>query len=261
MKLFSSLLRWSSRLFPYTSPFPHYPPWNAVEILRRIRAGETGGFCAQYATVLGQVLQGLGYPVRFVDLADESLGDRHFVVEVYSREYGKWIVLEAMLGFMYVDGRRRPLSALEMHKRFAAKDLAGLHAVPALGIAKDHAFMYRNIRVEMRNNFLSAPVYVHWERKDGKDSIFFFPSLMVWSGGGTSFRNSPGIPVKDESVFNFTPLSPSGPPRRCWTLRGLDGRLSAMSPGQVIRVRLPSKVLADAIRQLYGIPADYHPLG
>ena len=83
---------------------------------------------------------------------------------------------------------------------------------------------------------------------------------MVWAGGGSSFRSSPGILVKDESIFNFIPAVPSGPTRRYWTLQGLAGDLSAMAPGQAIRVRLPSAVLAEATRKLYGIPADYQPL-
>src|SRR5579863_10541974 len=74
-----ALAKWTSQLFPGTSPFPHYPPWNAREILRRIRSHETGGFCAQYTIIFGQACQSLGYQVRYVDLSSPRDHNGHFV--------------------------------------------------------------------------------------------------------------------------------------------------------------------------------------
>src|SRR5579864_114815 len=40
-----ALAEWASRQFVASTPFPHYPPWDAQVILHRIRRGQTGGYC------------------------------------------------------------------------------------------------------------------------------------------------------------------------------------------------------------------------
>ena len=56
IEVFLQLMKWVRSQWSPSRPDP-YPPIDAIVILDKIRAGETGGFCAQYCFVLVQCLQ------------------------------------------------------------------------------------------------------------------------------------------------------------------------------------------------------------
>ncbi len=104
---FRALLVWVRATAPAGVPNP-YPRFNALEILDMTRKGETKAFCGQYAQVLVQSLISLGYQARYVGL------ESHEVLEVWSNDYVKWVVLDPFNGCYYRrDGA--PLNALELH--------------------------------------------------------------------------------------------------------------------------------------------------
>jgi hypothetical protein len=83
---------------------------------RLIRAGETGGFCAQYALVFGQSCQSLGYQVRYCDLASAGGENSHFVPEVYLPSLHRWVVFEPQFGHSYMNEQGAPLGVLDLHE-------------------------------------------------------------------------------------------------------------------------------------------------
>lgn len=114
MDLFLKLCAWTHRQWPHSVPNP-WPLDNALDILSAIRAGSTGGWCGQYAYVLADVIKAMGYfNVRYVELCRAD-GETHFVVEVWSDELRKWLVLDPDYGcYFRLRQRQVPASALEV---------------------------------------------------------------------------------------------------------------------------------------------------
>jgi hypothetical protein len=109
-----TLQSWTSREMRLGFPDP-YPKSNAADILSAIRSGTTRGFCAQYSYVLVDVLKALGfYAVRYVE-AESSSGSSHFAVELWSDEFQKWVLLDALYNIYYIDPAETPMSSLEVH--------------------------------------------------------------------------------------------------------------------------------------------------
>ena len=81
------LRKWVRDQWEGTSNF-YYPPWDAVEILDLARKHGNSPFCAQYGIVFLQCCISLGIPARYVDLPG------HFVVEVWSNEYNRWVLMD-----------------------------------------------------------------------------------------------------------------------------------------------------------------------
>lgn len=155
---FLALTDWTHRQWTSSRPEP-YPPCNAVDILREIRAGRTGGFCGQYAYVLADVLKAAGfYSVRYVELwrAGER-NESHFVVEAWSNQHAKWVVLDAHANVWYAfAGTGVPASAGEVRASLyggrpveARPSAAGAPLDPATN--RDY---YANIAVSLRSDLM-----------------------------------------------------------------------------------------------------------
>ncbi len=97
------LLAWTRRQWEPGRPDP-YPPIDAREILKRIRAGRTGGFCAQYCYVFVQAMQSLGFRARYMTLVD------HEVCEVYLPSRRRWACFDPLYEATYADASGFPLS-------------------------------------------------------------------------------------------------------------------------------------------------------
>ncbi|MCP5107339.1 MAG: transglutaminase domain-containing protein, partial [bacterium] len=99
---FLKLCDWTHRQWKRSVPDP-YPLSNAIDILKDIRSGKTGGFCGQYAYVLADVLKSLGFfSVRCVELwSSRAKNQSHFVVEAWSDRYEKWIILDPDYNIYY----------------------------------------------------------------------------------------------------------------------------------------------------------------
>ena len=93
--------------------------WDALEILSSDENGEVkGGYCLQYAIVLMQALQSFGFQARIVN-ANYSVWGGHELTEVWSNEFGKWILLDPNFDTYFADKETGiPLNALELHNRF-----------------------------------------------------------------------------------------------------------------------------------------------
>lgn len=177
---------WLKSLFPHRTPY-RMPPWNALLILDRASRGVDAFICVHYSVALVQCCLATGMQARVVNLhrgiaehyriGDEAVADppvdEHVVVEVWSAEHQKWVMLDPDFDCHYEqDGV--PLSAWEIHE---ALDAGGLEAVAcgrgphstsfnALGerlddeeefFAKVLPSYYRHVSVLMRNDFLSDP--------------------------------------------------------------------------------------------------------
>lgn len=158
--LFLGLTDWVHRQWKESVPDP-YPPPNAVDILREIRAGRTGGFCGQYAYVLAGVLEAEGYySVRFVELWDDSeANNSHFVVEAWCDQHAKWVVLDADQDIWYAfRDTGAPASAGEV--RASLYGGRPVEARPAVaGVVTDpanHVALYANLAVSMRSDMMRS---------------------------------------------------------------------------------------------------------
>lgn len=164
---FCKLLLWTRAQLVEGVPNP-YPPVDALEILDMVRSGQTRAFCGQYAQVLVQSLISLGYQARYVGLAS------HEVLEVWSNEHVKWIVLDPYNGW-YFRQAGVPLTALEVHEHVCA-DRAGEIEVVRLdpGVPRapaEQLTQYRTFNVSMFNNHPdlgnsgTADVETQWQRR------------------------------------------------------------------------------------------------
>lgn len=169
------LMDWVNSQWTNSAPDP-YPPWDANRILALIRAGKTGGFCAQYAVVLGQAALSLGWIPRYLDITtrerDPALG--HFTVELWSNQHNQWVVLDPFFD-CYFEREGKPLSALEIHQALVAGESDKIKLVRGQG--KNAAANSRlsdpqilakffHLAVDLRNNHLSSPQHF-WDRRDG----------------------------------------------------------------------------------------------
>jgi hypothetical protein len=146
------LMRWVRAQWEPGRPDP-YPPPDARVILRDIRDGFTGGFCAQYSFVLVQAISSFGSPARCVTVRG------HEVVEAWLRDENRWTLLDPMNSLQVLDGDSRSLDAYEIH--------CAVEAGERLDFLTDHrctedqaAYLdrYRQFAVWIRNDFVSRPL-------------------------------------------------------------------------------------------------------
>lgn len=127
LEIFERLTAWARSQFEPGVPDP-YPLSNGLSILADLRSGKTGGFCGQYAYLLGDALKSLGYfAVRYVELESEA-GAGHFAVEAWCDDLGRWVVLDPLNAALYeVD--HLPQSAVELHDALIARRSGAIKVV------------------------------------------------------------------------------------------------------------------------------------
>jgi hypothetical protein len=146
------LPHWTRAQFEPGRPDP-YPPPDAMTTLAEIRAGRTGGFCAQYAFVLVQALQSFGMPARVITI------DRHEVVETWLADTARWTMLDPFYELQVVDERGVSVSAIEIRRgRQAGAPLAVTPGGRLDQPLAQYLGRYDRIAVWIRNAFVSAPV-------------------------------------------------------------------------------------------------------
>ena len=145
------LVAWTRSQFEPGVPDP-YPPLDARIILRDIRSGFTGGFCAQYNYVLAQSLMSLGIPARYVTVVD------HEVIEAWLRDERRWICADPLHSATYVDESGRTLSVLDLHSRHreGSPILPGPGSLP--GTAREVERAFGELSVWLRNDHVSRPI-------------------------------------------------------------------------------------------------------
>jgi hypothetical protein len=169
LDLFLAGCDWTHRQWPSGEPRP-YPLCNALDILDDIRAGRTGGFCGQYAYVLADVLKASGFfAVRYVELTRPD-GEGHFVVEAWSDEHAKWVVLDPAYDLWYrLKGSGAPASALEVRDAlFGGPVVEPVAARGALDPrAASLAPYYSHVAVSLRSDLMrSARPLTNQDRYD-----------------------------------------------------------------------------------------------
>jgi len=146
------LMEWTGDQWALGVPSP-YPPPDAQVILRDIRAGFTGGFCAQYCFVLTQAIQSFGIPARLVTITG------HEVVEGWLRDEGRWVLLDPTYRLQVVYAAGRPLDALEVRRGVERGDAVAVtagHRLPEAEAA--YLARYRRFAVWLRNDLVSRPM-------------------------------------------------------------------------------------------------------
>lgn len=176
-----ALAQWTAGLFKASTPFPNYPPWDARKILSMIRKKETGGFCAQYAIIFGQVCQSLGYPVRYVDLANKNTDSTHFLTEIYILSLHKWVAFEPEFGKYYINRSGIPLSVMEIHEYSVNNKKEAVFTRPEQAlVSSEQLSLFFNFRYYLRNNYLSVPVYVAYVTSSGQTQVLFETYRLRW---------------------------------------------------------------------------------
>jgi transglutaminase superfamily protein len=146
------LLHWTREQFEPGRPDP-YPPPDAMKTLSEIRAGRTGGFCAQYAFVLVQALQSFGKPSRVVTIVN------HEVVETWLQDQGRWTMLDPLFELQVFDSSGRSLSAIEIRNgRNSGATLAITAENRLTEPLRQYVARYDRIALWIRNAFVSAPM-------------------------------------------------------------------------------------------------------
>lgn len=102
----------------------HYPPWDALEILKPYKDGKpTGGFCLQFNLIFLQACESFGFPGRAISISqgrcqEQHSGGGHEIVELWSDEWKKWVYVDGALAWYIVDPKSKvPLSMLELRQR------------------------------------------------------------------------------------------------------------------------------------------------
>jgi len=185
------LRHWAHRQWESGKRF-YYPAWDAVEILDLARNHANRGFCTQYAIVFLQACQSLGLHARYVNLPG------HFVVEVWSDEHNRWIIMDPMSDIHY-ERRGLPMTGRELFdscrgKRWSGVTVAGADGSRRAALADDLAH-YRSYAIDMDANQLSNPAkYRHngevrmLSRQEdyrrypvmGRDTLVFWNRYLVW---------------------------------------------------------------------------------
>lgn len=126
---FLKLKNWVARQWPDGNPIP-YPPWNALIILEWARrpVNPVYGFCAQFAQVMLQALLSLGYIARYIEIGLTYNPYAHFILEVWSNQYKKWIVLDPDYNVHFEAGGI-PLSAREVHNYYVTNQKASVTTI------------------------------------------------------------------------------------------------------------------------------------
>ena len=254
----TALARWTSAQFPETTPFPHYPAWNASVILKKIRSGKTGGFCAQYAFVFGQCAQSLGYSVRYWSIASRTDPAGHFLPEVYLPSEARWIAFEPMRGVRYIDDQNRPLGVFDLHQY-----AVGIREGPVLEWPTHRASTPNNIALfyglayQLRNNFLTLAAHVAVKNSAEGPELFFSPYRLRYLDSVNKNQPWPGDSYvsSDPRDFVFPFDTRHYEHRTCWTAVGFFRDLSPQSQGHVLRIRMPQNLFASIMRDLIADPA------
>ena len=112
------LNHWVSQQWDWHPPEVRYPEWNALEILERQADGKPlGGFCGQYAIVMVQCCLAMGMQARFVFGCTPGVISGHEVAEVWSDEYGKWVLMDPNMDRHYLDRATKvPMNMMDLHR-------------------------------------------------------------------------------------------------------------------------------------------------
>ena len=170
-EILTRLAAWSSRNWPWQQWHldEYYPPWDALEILKKHRDGKpVGGFCQQYDLVFLQACESFGFVGRDISIDSGTLGRPttvgHEPMEIWSNEFRKWVWVDGTAAYFPEDtASSEPLSLFEVRQR-QLRVLRGQPAEPIRIVhIVDSVLKWRGLDVDMsfaemrlipRSNFL-----------------------------------------------------------------------------------------------------------
>ena len=125
LDIISKLAAWSSRNWPWQQWHldEYYPPWDALEILKKHRDGKpVGGFCQQYDLVFLQACESFGFVGRDISIDSGALARPtvvgHEPMEIWSNQFHKWIWIDGTAAYYPEDpATHTPLSLYEVRQR------------------------------------------------------------------------------------------------------------------------------------------------
>jgi hypothetical protein len=138
------LMDWVHHLFPHQGR-DEAPDLSGLALLRAARDGAVTFRCVEFAHMLQHVLAAFAFPARVVALrrpaADDGLGKGHVVVDVWSGDHAKWVVLDPQLNLYYTARDGAVLSAWEIHDRVRTGQFQDLQMSRATDIRQDYTPM------------------------------------------------------------------------------------------------------------------------
>ncbi len=171
LDIIAKLAAWSSRNWKWTEWHldEFYPPWDALEILKKGPDGKpVGGFCQQYDLVFLQACESFGFAGREVSINSGTLGRPttvgHEPMEIWSNQFRKWMWIDGTAAYYPADGATGvPLSLFEVRRR-QLRVLRGQEVEPTRIVhIVDSVLQWRGLDVDMsfaelrlipRSNFL-----------------------------------------------------------------------------------------------------------
>lgn len=167
------LMAWVSRQWKHSVPSPDIS-WNATVFLPEIRAGNEGGYCAQFSQLLLQSFASYGIPARYIEIGSRENPYAHYIMEAWMSEYKKWVVFDADYSLVFTDKTGIPLNALEIRDRYLQQDRDDLHVlstgVPVLadyrGWTWNTAELYFYVRVHLNSAQVTDPLSHPFDREE-----------------------------------------------------------------------------------------------
>lgn len=128
------------------------PDLSGLALLRAARDGAVTFRCVEFAHMLQQVLAAFAFPARVVALrrpaAEDGFGKGHVVVDVWSGDHAKWVVLDPQLNLYYTARDGAVLSAWEIHDCVRAAQFHDLQMSREADIRQDYTPMEARDRVD-----------------------------------------------------------------------------------------------------------------
>jgi len=179
---FVLLRNWVRRQWPHNDNGSGERTWNAIEILSA--PDDHHGMCVHYGTTFAQCALALGYNARQIILSG------HFVADVWSNEYRKWVLMDVECvqkeGWdrygtaLYWDAKsKQPMSSLDLHRavvgnsvqnivqRFYLTDGGGGYTLNERQYGPEEYGNFRRFAYPERNNYLDQ--LEPWEEYHGQD--------------------------------------------------------------------------------------------
>lgn len=105
---------------------------NAKAILKGTKDQGIKSNCFMHAVVSNEIYLSMGFPSRMVRCMpiDLEYSDCHCVTEVYSQEYGKWVVLDAANRAYYLGEEMVPLNLFEIRETLMVQKLLYVPMMP-----------------------------------------------------------------------------------------------------------------------------------
>lgn len=147
-------------LFPHGVSRRSYQNANVLEMMDAAENGERF-LCGNISKMLAQLVQAGGTQARNISLG-KSANDGHNLIELWSRRFGKWAVIDPDYNVHYTDSLGIPLSALELYQ--IAQDenrIRDIRRIAGNSPNTLHNSNTKNIEKRYRNGF-AVEFYNRW---------------------------------------------------------------------------------------------------